>query len=220
MDVSHGEVVKPRFPHLRCRHRTAGSGEVHGVSVEHAHTPAGVALRPEALQKPLAVHAFVARAVDPAVQGFHIRIAEAAGEDMDVFRPVFRQPRAVAAAIVVVTRRNKHRHAALCQGAFQSFHRAAGGLRIVKNIACQQHHVARLPAAYLCNQPGQPIQGCPHRGGGFFREGAEGGIQVPIGGVEYSQSHWSTLSARRHLPDWLSRVNSAPSSLVAPSAQR
>ena len=52
------------------------------------------------------------------------------------------------------------------------------------------------------------------------REGGEGGVQMPVGGLQDVQSHWSTLSARRHLPVSLSRVNSTPSSLVAPSAQR
>ena len=84
------------------------------------------------------------------------------------------------------------------------------GLKQTKVPAAAQlrHQVGQLPLglAQLCaKRPGQ---------------GGEGGVQMPVGAVQYFQSHSSTRSTFRHFPVSLSRVNSAPSSLVGPPAQR
>ena len=220
MDMAQGQIAQAGFAHLGRRHRAAGGGQAQRVAVEYAHAPFRVPLRPETLQQARAVHAAVARAVYPAVQRGEVDVIRPPGKNMHIFRPAFRQPGGRIRAVIVISGSDAHRHGALLQRPPHGVHPVLGRGGRIKQVPRQQHQVAFFLPAQGRDAAGKRALHLPQPRPRLLGQGAEGGIQVPIRAVKYFQSHWSTLSARRHFPVALSRVNRTPSILVAPSAQR
>ena len=120
----------------------------------------------------------------------------------------------------MVARGDEHRHRAAAQRLLHILHRLPAGLRSVKDISRQEHQVAALPEAQVCDFSGELSLLRPQKRPLLLRKAAEGGVQMPVGGMQNFQSHSSTLSAFKQLPVVLSMVNSTASILVGPSAQR
>ena len=139
----------------------------------------------KALQQCRAVHALISGAIDPAVKGGDSYRLQPAPEHGDIVRPPFLHPGTANAAKIVVSRRDEHRHGAVCQGIADTVHRLSGG-NAVKNIPCQQHQVALLPAADFSNLLRECQLLTAQEAALRLGKGDKRGIHVPVGGVQNS----------------------------------
>ena len=156
MDMSQRQILQPRVPHLLGGDGAVGGVLPGGIAVEYGDAVFFAALRPEIFQQGGAVHALVARTVDPAVQLRNRDGFQSAGEHIDVFRPVFFQPDRAGGTEIVIARRDEDPCAALGQGFLEGFHRLPGGFA-VKNISREEHEIALFPAAKLGSFAGDTL---------------------------------------------------------------
>ena len=83
------------------------------AGVKHGDAVFFAALRPEVFQQRGAVHALVARTVDPAIQLRNRHGFQPAGEHVHILRPAFFQPEGAGGAEIVIARRDEDPCAAL-----------------------------------------------------------------------------------------------------------
>ena len=83
---------------------------------------------------------------------------------------------------IVVSGGDEHGNAAVCKALFQRIDALCARIA-VKEVACQQHKAAALPAADLRHFAGKKPLLLPQKLPLLLREGGEGGIQVPVRAV-------------------------------------
>ena len=219
MDVTQRQIVEVRALDLLLRDRVIFAPGACRVAVQHHEVKHAVVRRGKALQQRPTVCAHKARAPDAAV---FFRQREAGNllrrKNMYVFRPIVRQIRAARGKIVVVARREKDLGAQTGQRAGQRRDRL--GIRVirVKEIAREQHEIARV----RIRRVGERLQklqllfapDCRLRGA----ERGEGRIEVQIGRVQKFYHSAITLSTPTHRRVLVSMVNSAPHRRHLPGA--
>ena len=182
MDVPQRQIVQAAGAHLRRGDGAVGGTLAGGVCVEKADFPGFLPLGRKVLQKGRAVHALIACAVDFQIQPGKGNGFQSAPENVDILRPALRFPGGGVGYKIVVAGTDEHRNAAVCQALFQRIDALCARIA-VKEVACQQHQIAALPAADLRHFAGKKPLLLPQKLPLLLREGGEGGIQVPVRAV-------------------------------------
>ena len=184
VDVAQCHIGKTAFLELM-----PGNGEVgglgHGIAVKHADLVGFHAFRLKTLQKSGAVHSFVATAVDAAVQlRKHDTFNLGFFKYMHIVRPGFLAIRTVRTAKIMVARGDDHRDIQCAQSVLYTCHRVPGG-NCVKNISGDQQKIT----VFLLTQSGDLVRDLPtlflQGDSGGRLQAHHGGIQMPVGGVQY-----------------------------------
>jgi hypothetical protein len=150
MDMAQSKVMQSGSGHLGLGNGVIGRAFLGGIAMENANVIGFRALRPEVFQEGRAVHGSEAGTVYPAIQiGKHNAFYLGLGENMDIFRPNLQKPGTGRGTKIVVARGNEYGNLDFFQNLAKSSDTLRGGFT-VKNIAGEQHYIAIMLPAQMC----------------------------------------------------------------------